>query len=84
MFSTAEWFLLAWAMFATACAGYYQHQVLRWKKAGEIQQRVLIGLMLGTAIMRHTQNGAVFTNSNEGEDDEIRIESRQSEGSDSP
>jgi len=84
MFSNAELFLLAWAMFATACAGYYQHQVLRWKKAGEIQQRILVGLMIGSTIMRKTASGAVFTNSNEGENDEIRIESRESKGADSP
>lgn len=84
MFSVAEWFLLTWAMLATACMGYYQHQCMRANRMTVISQRMLVGLMEGTAQMKKVADGAVFTNLGEDHNDQIYIKARQGQGSDSP
>lgn len=49
-----------------------------------ISQRMLVGLMEGTAQMKKVADGAVFTNLGEDHNDQIYIKARQGQGSDSP
>jgi len=86
MFSMAELFLLVWALGATLAAVYYQHHHKQATKFVHTAQRLFIGLIIGTAIMRKNgRGGASFLNHEDGElTDEIRVEVGQSEGADSP
>jgi hypothetical protein len=75
--SIAEWFLLVWALGATFMAVMYQHRCRRARHVSFMAHMMLVGLAKGTANMTHQGNVAVFINSDEEYESEIRIETRQ-------
>lgn len=82
MFSMAEMFLMVWALGATVVAVYFHHHCKEARWAAHMAHVVLIGMLDGATKIQKTPEGAIFTNSQEDEDDEISIEIRESEGTD--
>lgn len=74
--SMAEWFLLIWAMCATFMAVRNQYYFQRARRASYIAHMMLVGLSKGTAKMEKVGNTAVFINSDEDSESEIRIQTR--------
>lgn len=82
MFSMAEMFLMVWALGATLAAVYFHHHYKRTAWAARTAHMMLIGLISGSTKIEKTPKGAIFTNLEEAEDDEICIEIRESESAD--
>jgi hypothetical protein len=77
MFSPAEWFLLAWASAATVVAVRYQARYKEVSKFAIVAQRVFYGMTTGCTVVTKDDDSIVFTYSDEGVHDEIRVKTRQ-------
>ena len=72
-----ELFLLVWALGATGLAAVFHTKFRRAQRSSFIAHMMLIGLSKGSATMKKVGNTAVFTNSDEDSESEIRIQTRQ-------